>query len=235
MNDVFLKYMTDRFVKDIKNDVFRSDQQAGPVITISREYGCPSRELLNVLYDKLRQRYPDAVCPWKVVSKEILTEAGQLIGIDPSRLAYVFKDVEKTMMDEVIESMTKRYYVSDKKIKKTITGVIRNIAASGHVILLGRGGVAVTQDILKSVHIRLFASTEWRVKTLMERKGWLEKETRRVVTEMDEKRWKLIHELGVPDADYHIFDVLLNCEKLSLHNMADTIIELAASKGMLAK
>lgn len=233
MEDLFMTYMTERFVKDLKTESGSLNKSAGPLVTISREYGCPSKKMVELLYGKIKNQYGTAVCPWKVVNKEILNEAAQKIGLDPARMAYVFKDVEKTLMDEVVESMTTRYYVSDRRIKKAIVEVIKQIAQQGHVILVGRGGVAVTSNMANSLHLRLFASVDWRTHELMERKGFSEKEARAQITDLDAKRWKLIHEFGLPNANDHTFDLLLNCEKLSIEQMSDTILSLMRAKGLI--
>jgi cytidylate kinase len=234
MEDLFMSYMTERFVKDLKDRPDPLFKPNGPLITLSREYGCPSKKLVQLIYEKIKNLYGTSACPWKVVSKEILNEAAQKVGLDPSRLAYVFKDVEKTFMDEVVESMTTRYYVSDRRIKKAIVEVMNQIALQGHVIIVGRGGVAIAQNMTNALHIRLFASVDWRINELMERKSLSEKEARAQITDLDAKRWKLIHEFGLPNANDHSFDLLLNCEKLSLAQMADAILSLMRSKGMIA-
>jgi cytidylate kinase len=234
MEDLFMSYMTERFVKDLKDRPDPLFKPNGPLITLSREYGCPSKKLVQLIYEKIKNLYGTSACPWKVVSKEILNEAAQKVGLEPSRLAYVFKDVEKTFMDEVVESMTTRYYVSDRRIKKAIVEVMNQIARQGHVIIVGRGGVAIAQNMTNALHIRLFASVDWRINELMERKGQDEKLTRGQIAEMDAKRWKLIREFGLTDADERSFDLLLNCEKLSLAQMADAIIGVSLSKGFFA-
>ena len=47
-----------------------------------------------------------------------------------------------------------------------IPGEIRNIAKTGYVIIVGRGGVAFANDNPASLHIKLTAPVEWRVERI---------------------------------------------------------------------
>lgn len=233
MVDVFFKYMSHRLIESIEAPATKETSGPGPVITISREYGCPSKNIAKALYDKIQEYYTGKDCPWQIISKEIIELSADRLKIPPSKIAYVFKDVSKSMMDEMIESLSTRYYQSDKKIKKIITEVIGDIGRSGHVIMLGRGSVSVTRSMKESVHIRLTAPIEWRVRRLSERKKESFKELSSMALQMDENRWRLIREMGLPNADIHIFDAVFNCSTLSIDEIANAILHLAAKKHWL--
>ena len=64
----------------------------GPVITLSREYGCPAKviaqklsEVLSNHLDKSGMKYS-----WKWYNKEILDESARQLQLDPSKIKYVF-------------------------------------------------------------------------------------------------------------------------------------------------
>ncbi|HRZ76977.1 MAG TPA: cytidylate kinase family protein, partial [Bacteroidales bacterium] len=161
MDNLLVRYFNAKLEVEQQKQAAR---RKGPVITISRMAGCPAGLVAEALVKRLRN---DNVGPdprlWRIVSKEVLSEAARALGLEERKINYVFESGARTTMDEVIEALSSRYYKSDARIRKTISEVIRTIAASGSVILIGRGGVALTQDIPGSLHIRLQAPEEWRV------------------------------------------------------------------------
>ena len=46
---------------------------------------------------------------------------------------------------------------------KTLTSVIKGVAARGNVVLLGRGSQAILQDAPGTLHVYVAASKEWRI------------------------------------------------------------------------
>jgi cytidylate kinase len=129
-------------------------------------------------------------------------------------------------MDEVIEALSSRYYKSDVKIRKTIAEVIRTIAASGSVVLIGRGSVALTQDIPGSLHIRLQAPEDWRVQKLMAKHGWSWEEALKVARDWDKRRNALIQEFANTRDTESLFHATFSCHKLDRDSIVDAILRL---------
>lgn len=98
---------------------------SGPVITISRESGCGVRNLANRLMEKLNSMdYKFAKdIPWKWISKEILTEAtAKELEVHPGEIQYVFDYVMHGALEDVLLSLTKKYYKTDRKVRNTVQG-----------------------------------------------------------------------------------------------------------------
>ncbi|MDO9510368.1 MAG: cytidylate kinase-like family protein [Bacteroidales bacterium] len=225
--------MSHRLIESFEIPEKHKSTEPGPVITISREYGCPSKDIAKALYEKIQESYVGSYCPWKIISKEIIQLSADKLNIPPSKIAYVFKDVSKGMMEEMIESLSTRYYQNDKKIKKIIIEVIAEFGRQGNVIILGRGSVSVTRNIKSSLHIRLAAPVQWRVERLAQRKNLSTKELTSMALQMDENRWRLIREMGQTSADIHIFDAVFNCATMSVDEISSAILSLASQKNML--
>ena len=83
---------------------------------------------------------------WKWLNKQILEESAKALNVSPSKIKYIFQSQRKTMLDEIVGALSTRYYKSDKKMRNTIIEVIRSIAKKGDVIIVGRGGVAFSDD-----------------------------------------------------------------------------------------
>lgn len=180
MNNDLLKYMSERFQSDCSKL-----KDPGPVITISREYGCPAKmiaeQLADVLTRKMAARGRNV--KWRWISKEILTESARQLNLEPDNIKYVFNYEQRSVIDDILQSHSQKYYKSDRKIRNTIANVIRNIACDGHAIIVGRGGVAITKDIVRSLHINLEAPMEWRALRISEKNG---------VSFEDAKKWPMI-------------------------------------------
>jgi hypothetical protein len=83
-----LKYMSDRL-----QDETDEYEEAGPVITISRLYGCPAKIIAKNVSDELNMKakvkgYNDL--NWSYVTKEIMSESAKELEMDPSKIKYVF-------------------------------------------------------------------------------------------------------------------------------------------------
>ena len=83
-------------------------------------------------------------------------------------------------------------FVSDLRVKKAIKDVVLSMCKEGHIILVGRGGVSIAQDISRCLHIRLVAPFYWRVENVMKKKGMTLETAEEYVVDTDEKRFNLI-------------------------------------------
>ena len=83
MNISIEKYLTDRVVEDISKK-----SEPGPVITLSREYGCPSKIIAARLAETLssKTRVKGKEVKWKFVTKEIMAESARELQVDPVSL-----------------------------------------------------------------------------------------------------------------------------------------------------
>ena len=234
MNDLFLNYMSNRLLAGYeKNNVPGQKTSPGPVITISRDTGCGASAISKKLYEKIQQNfYKDKSNPgpWQVIDKEVLHIAAKALEVNPLELNYVFKGVEKTILTEVLDSLSSKSYHSDRQVKRIILNVIRGIAESGHVILLGRGAVAVTRDMVNALQVRLIAPLDWRIKQVSARLNLPAKKSEEYIKESDLRRTKLIESFG-GKYDTVIFDVIFNTATLTQDEIVDQIFALAKLKG----
>lgn len=224
------KYLTERYLEAQSRQDFH-----GPVITIAREYGCPAKKIAAGLVVKLNElKSPKAKkIDWRWVSKEILLESAKELQIDPEEIKYVFEYQKKSMFDEILSSQARKYYKSDRAIRKTIADVIRNIANEGNVIIVGRGGVAITKDIDKSFHIQLEAPLEWRALRVSEKCSMSIEEAKKYATEIDIKRREFRDYFHGKESDYSSFDVKFNCMTLTVNEMIEAIVKLVQLRNLV--
>ena len=169
MDNLFFKYMSERSGSKKRRE--EAPKLRGPVITISREYGCPAkriaRKLADTFTEKNRRLGHDA--EWKWISKEIIDESARQLKLSPS----VIQDISSYRTRGFRSPCTffsDEYYPGDVKVKNTIANFIYNAASEGNVIIVGRAE-SITKDFEKALHIKLQAPIEWRAKQVAEAYG----------------------------------------------------------------
>jgi cytidylate kinase len=206
----------------------------GPVITLSREYGCPAKAIAQKLSEVLSNHLDKSGTKylWKWYSKEILDESARQLQIDPSKIKYVFDYEKKGMLEDFFSSFS-QYYQSDRKIRSTIKKVIREIADQGHAIIVGRGGIAITRDMPNSLHINLIAPLEWRSVIISERYNVSTEEARSSAIDIDKKRKEFRDYFEGKNTDYTSPDISFNCMTLSIDEIVSTILKVAEFRGLI--
>lgn len=215
------KYARDRLQKREQN---KTSLGPGPVITISREFGCPSKKIACDLTDAINKKKKRDKWCW--VSKEILAESADQLGLHPDEIQYVFDYKKKGIVEEIIAAQTRKYYRSDKKIRNTIGKVIKRIAETGNVIIVGRGGAAIANNIKNSLHIKLIADIEWRAKNVGKRRDMDIDEAIPFTLDYDKKRKKFLDYYWGKASDHSIFDLIYNCSTMSSEEIVTSIIHI---------
>ena len=234
MDNILLKYMVERFnaAKEVKS----VQPKNLPFITISREYGCPAKQVAKILIDKLNmanEKNKD-LQPWTKLSKEILQAAACELNIEPARIQKIFNDEKRGTIDEILNALSDKYYQSDRKILKTIDKVILDFAMNGHVVIIGRGGMSVTRHLPLGVHVRLFAPLEWRLQRLIETSQCQTmQEAKALSKQMDFKRNALLKSKTQSKNFEDDFDVFYNCRYMNEEEISDSIIHLLRVKKLI--
>lgn len=225
----------DKYFSEMLQDRHTRITETGPYLSISRDFGCMANVIAQKLAKELtkRNKAQGIKKDWKWINKVILEESARALELSPSKIEYVFQSQKKSMMDEIVSAMSTRYYKSDKKIRKTIIEVIRSIAKTGHVIIVGRGGIAFKKDNPKSLHIKLIAPIEWRVDHISENYKKTKKEALKYVLEVDQERKFLIDSFMGFDTDGSIFDLIFNRQSMKDDEIISTILNLMEKRKLI--
>ncbi len=193
-----------------------------PVVTLSREYGCPSKLIARLLADAINRRLKTPLqVPWKFISKEIMEEAAKDLQMKTVELNYLLSSGNKGLLEDILTSFTP-VYASNIKLKKTLVRVVKGLAARGNVIMVGRGSSAILQGIPGTFHVRLQAPVEWRIREVSRVKNIPASEAANLVSSTDRKRTELIEMVFGKRFSMEIFDLVINCERFTV----DQIVEL---------
>ena len=205
----------------------------GPVITISREYGCPSKIIAGLLTDKINES--GVRKKWHWISKEILEESARRLGLTPREIKYIFEYKKRSFLEDLLISQEKKqYYHSEWAIRKAVGEVIRATAMEGHVIIVGRAGAALTRNIEASLHVRLIAPEEWRITQVAKNHNISRQDAARLIRELDKNRKAFMEYYLKKPFDHTLFDVVYNCSTLTKMEIATSIFHLAAEKKFLS-
>lgn len=227
----------EKYFSDILAEKQIPDKTTGPFISISRDFGCLANPIAKKLAEELTRRYhaKGIKREWKWLNKQILEESAKALNVSPSKIKYIFQSQRKTMLDEIVSALSTRYYKSDKKIRNTIIEVIRTIARKGDVIIVGRGGVAFSNDNPDSLHIKLTAPIEWRVKQIQQNYKKTDSEALMYLLDVDQERKFLVDSFMGYETDMSIFDLVFNRSTMQEDEIISIILNVIESRNLLRK
>ncbi len=231
MNNTLLTYLNKRMNR-VAPIVVHEERPPGPVITISREVGCSGIAIAKALAERLHQQYPHH--RWKVLSKEIFQQSAVELDLDPERVSKVFKQVDRSTFDEIINAFNEKNYKSDKKVRKTVVDVIRSFAEDGFCIIVGRASNVIAADIKNSLHVRVVAPPEYRIRSIMRKNSLDRQGAIDFCAQVEKERHAYRHAvMAKPLTEEEIFDITFNLEAFSLDILLDVILLAIEEKNIL--
>lgn len=230
--NILQQYLEERH-RDQKQD--KDFGEPGPVVTISREFGCSGKFLADKLNHRLNQekKGDQKKGSWRVVSKEILEESAKELELHPSQIEYVFKYEKKSAIDEILGALSSKYYKSDRRIRNTIKKVIQTIGMEGNSVILGRCGAVITKNVSRSLHVRVIAPIEWRTEVIKKRFNLTDKKAREYIDDIDKKRAQLKNNLADEIVDDTFYDLIFNAKKFEFDEMVEIIMKTLEVKKII--
>lgn len=226
MKEDLLNYMNRR-----SQSLEKTTKKDGPVVTISREKGCPGNSIAEKLVLKLRHVHKGE--HWKTVNKEILELSARELHMNPKKIDHILHSEDKGFFRDLMLSFGEHYYESDVKVKKTIAELIANFSTKGKVVIVGLGGVAITKNIEKSMHIKLYAPYKYRLNIVEKRENMNTEKAREFMDESDVNRVLLIDYFNGLKANDDIFNAQFNCALLGEDEIAHAIVDLMKTRDLI--
>ncbi len=229
MDNVFMKYMMRQ------RDLSLRKKKKGPVITLSREYGCYASEIAKKLTDKINNSLAEVnlQTEWRWISKEVLDEASHNLEVSPAEISHIFGGEEKPFLADLIVSFSKKKYTSDSRIRQTITKVVKAYAEQGNVIIVGRAGCVIADHIKDSLHVRMVAPKDWRVQRIRERFNISLSDAEKQVADIDDKRLNFMKFFYGDKPDSELFDAIYNRATLTTNQIVEAIFQLAKMRKVI--
>ncbi len=229
MGNLFLHYMHEQ----VRRERAQTAPEPGPVITISREYGCYGKEVAKLLVDKINAQHALEEKPeWVAISHQILHDAASSLKATPNEIAHIFGAKEKSMYGDLVTIFSKDKYISNHQIKRALAEIVRSYSIQGNAVIVGRAGCVLAKSIKNSIHIRLIAPFDWRVQVIQRRFDLSEADAIDKVKETDKRRETFMEFYRGNKPDSELFDLILNRATLSTEEIADLILRFAKLRGL---
>lgn len=122
--------------------------------------------------------------------------------------------------------------LDDENLLKVTSDVIHEIAASGNVVIAGRGSNMLLRDVPNTLHVLLSASFDARVKRIAGRERLSPEESEKYVRENDRARlayFKRFFDIDPQDAAH--YHQSLNTDLLTIDQATDIIIASSLALG----
>lgn len=177
------------------------------IITISRQTGSFGDEIAKAVAEKLRYN-----CVDKMKISDALADQGLRV-----------PDFEK--FDGKKPTIWQSLSNQKMKFIFLLRATVYDFARSGNVVILGRGGQALLKDIPGTLHVRIVAPFESRMRRLMDLEGYDEKKSEQFIHQNDRDSSGYIRSFFDIDwNDENMYDLLLNTRTMSVETATSLII-----------
>jgi len=178
------------------------------VITISRQLGSLGTEIARETANRLN---------YALFEKE---QIGRML------VDYGFPEAEVEKFDEKRAPLWDYLSIKRTKFLHLIRAVIFGFASKDNAVIVGRGGQVLLKDLPGTLHVRIIAPLEVRVRRLIESEGVEEKQAPEILRRSDSDSFGYIQSLFHVDwNDPTLYDLLINSAKVSKEAAVQMIID----------
>lgn len=204
--------------------LFKSEDQPKPTITISREFGCEafpvSEELLKLVQERTGEQ-------WVLVDKSLLSAVAKDHRVAEDILHGLGQ--KPHWLDEMFATLSPSWK-SQAGYYELICNQIASFAMAGNAIFVGLGAAIITKPLKNCFHFRLIADQEFKVRSISRRLNISRQEAELMIDEKQKERDRIIKTLL--DADHHdplYYHMVINNTKVRSQKIARTIADFALS------
>ena len=197
-----------------------------PAVAISREIGTGAQEIADGLAKLLQGTEDWGGETWEVFDQQLI-ERALYEQRWPKKLAESITEEKRFFIDEVMDDLFSLRPPSWVLMPQVIETTM-NLAASGHVILVGHGATIVTAEFPNVFHIRLTGSLRTRVERVQRDRNLTHEDAARLVKKEDRKRERFLkaHFHTRPDDELR-YDVGVNTDRVSIADAVNLLFEAA--------
>jgi cytidylate kinase len=194
-----------------------------PAITISRQTGAGAVTVAHLVAQQLDlDCQGDPPCPWAVFDRGLVSKILEDHNLSKKMEEFMPEDAKFSLKD-TLEALL-GLHPSSWTLKEHAKDTIRKLAVNGNVILVGRGGAAITALFRRILHVRLVAPFHVRIRNFAEFHQITADKATRLVRETDEARYRYVQRYFGADVDdplhYHL---VINTGRNSFQETAQII------------
>jgi cytidylate kinase len=206
------------------------------LITVSRQYGAGGSEVA---------RRVAAALGWRVVDNELVEQVAVRAGLPPERVAEREERVSTFVerLARTLAAATPEVFPStdsagvvvelpEAELVKITEAVVREIAAEGRVVLVGRAAPAVLGRQTDALHVKLVAPRAFRIQVCCTRLGCTAAHAATVIDDADKMRARYSREYYRRDWNDPVnFHMVLNTGVLGFDGATEVIVGRARAMG----
>lgn len=206
-----------------------------PVITIRGQFGTWSNDIGKLIAQKLNLDYVDRGIIDAVARRLRVPGAGIGEGETPPSTLWgrIAEAIGKTSYlslgdggEPGITSTSRGIPLDDTRYLSGLEGVIKELAGSQSIVILGRGSQFILKDFPGAFHVLIVAPFDVRVKNVVERLKLNERDARNEITRYDDDSRAFIKRYFQADiVDPINYDIVINTNHLTTEDAASIIVE----------
>ena len=205
----------------------RKDQEAekkgkrfAPTISISREFGCEAYPMAEKLKSLMEEKTGE---PWALIDKGLMAEVEKNHRLSENILDSLGK--RPRFLDELFSLLSSRWK-NEKDHYQLLCDHIVSLAAAGNAIIIGMGSAVITQQLDNCRHFRLYASPEFKTRSIARRLKLSKQEAELVVEKRQKERDAFIRNfLNARMTDLGLYHLVINNDRNPAERMARTIAD----------
>lgn len=189
-------------------------------ITFSREFGCEAYPAALLLQELLEKKTAEA---WLLMDRELFQEVARDHDLSEDVLRELGE--KPAFLDEMIATFLP-HWKSDKDYYQLLCRQVVALAKGGNVILMGRGSAFITQAMKNCRHFRLYASKEFKIRSISRRLELSREEAEKLIEQKQNQQDQFIRTFLDRDAkDLSVYNMVFNNDRNSTEKIARTIVE----------
>lgn len=205
-----------------------AEPKTGPVITLSREFGCEGNATALALQDLLESEGHHWIVYSRGLHEQLASERDPL-----NELRDMLDDHGRDAIEELVDHL-----FADKPTDyirfKTLAQNIQVLGALGNAIILGSAGALLMRNLPKAFHVRIIGSEGFRTRRIAGSYGISPDEAREEIRRQNENRVAFVQKFMHGDIrDPHHYDLILKNDRFSADEMAQVIVDAMKMKGLL--
>jgi cytidylate kinase len=204
------------------------------LITISRQFAAGGSQVASLVAETLG---------WRLVDNDLVDRVAERAGVSREEVAaleeraptFIERLARLTALElpelflptaEAIQEFGEGHLV------KITRALVEELAAEGRCVVVGRASAAVLARAADTLHVRLVAPLEFRVRIATQRLGVAPADAPRIVEERDANRARYHREYYDRDSSDPVhYDMVLNTGRLGFEGAAQVIVARARSLG----
>lgn len=203
-----------------------SGDRSPAFITISREAGAGGRTLMRGLVERLNDLDPPGPgqTPWNGFDKELVEKVSQDHNLHKT-LVDLLGEQTHSWLHDVFAGLTSQ--TTETQVYRRVAETIRGLAQGGRAVIVGRGGVFITHNMPRGVHIQVVAPYEYRIEQMARLLNTDEKHAANEVRRIDQNR-ESFYKRYWPDTPLSpsIFTATFNSAAMSDEKMVEAVLPL---------